>query len=405
MAALFCLAQRSVPNWSRERRIHPFFMASLNRECRRGIMCKSREHQRLGVNAMPRSTVSFREQTSGRITDLLSDEGLVCGQTQGVLAILVGALANYKEEGVELTPTILVCDSIEEVLKLIPGAIKYQIGTAGLDQDAAKKILKECAALAAGDWFVYIERDAGGYSFGVASSSNGPTSVSLSEVIKIREQGFSIIIRRIAESTVELVGSKGSELALVFSTVREAPAQSAEEAIRSFSLECVASIEDAPEKEKFLVYFCRMITRVLEASHGTILVCHPGGHANGVEELSESTALTPVMDLYQAFCEYLADPSAQALVRLQNFERLLAGLVNSDGVVAFSDSGEVIGYRGFFKPRGNQRADEQGKVAPVVVVGGARRRAYEGIVACIGAALSGVLFRSQDGLTLFRCAV
>jgi len=352
---------------------------------------------------MPRSTVSFREQTSGRITDLLSDEGLVCGQTQGVLAILVGALANYKEEGVELTPTILVCDSIEEVLKTIPGAIKYQIGTANLNQDAAKKILKECAALAAGDWFVYVERTDRGYSFGVATSSSGPTAVSLADVIRIRGQGFSVIVRRIAESTVELVGSKGSELALVFSTVREAPAQSAEEAIRSFSASCVSSIEESSEKDSFLIYFCRMITRVLEASHGTILVCHPGGDTSGVEELGESTALTPVMDFYKAFCEYLADPSAQALVRMQNFERLLGGLINSDGVVAFSDAGEVIAYRGFFKPKANRGGDGARVPVAVPVIGGARRRAYEGIVACIGVALSGVLFRSQDGLTLFRC--
>ncbi|MCW0376824.1 hypothetical protein [Xanthomonas sacchari] len=350
---------------------------------------------------MPRSVVSFREQTSGRLTDLLSDEGLVCGQTQGVLAILVGALANYKEEGVELTPTVLICDSIDDVLRRIPSSVKYQIGVAELDQNSARKILKECAVLAAGDWFVYIERAADGYRFGVAASSGGPISVSLTEIIRIRKAGFAIIVRRIAESTVELVGAKGHELSLVFSTVREASNQSADEALQGFSRACAAALEESEEKDKFVLYLSRMITRVLEASHGTILVCFTDGKLDAVDELKESIALSPAMPLYQPFCDFLVSQSGEALLRLQNFESLLRGLVNSDGVVAFSDSGEVIAYRAFFRPGSSQGSEKA--PAPQMVIGGARRRAYEGISACIGAVLSCALFRSQDGLTIFRC--
>jgi hypothetical protein len=332
----------------------------------------------------------------------MSDEGLVCGQTQGVLAILVGALANYKEEGVVLTPTVLICDSIDDVLKSIPSSVKYQIGMAELDQNSARKILKECAVLAAGDWFIYIERSSGGYRFGVAASSGGPISVSLTEVVRIRSAGFAIIVRRIAESTVELVGAKGHELSLVFSTVREAPAQSADEAILKFSRECAAAIEESEEKGKFILYLSRMITRVLEASHGTILVCFTDGRLDAVEELKESIALSPAMPLYQPFCDFLISQSGEALLRLQNFESLLRGLVNSDGVVAFSDSGEVIAYRAFFRPNAVPAENAPG-VPAEMVIGGARRRAFEGITQCIGAALSCALFRSQDGLTLFRC--
>ncbi|WP_311240603.1 MULTISPECIES: hypothetical protein [unclassified Xanthomonas] len=349
---------------------------------------------------MPRSTLSFREQIGGRLTDFLGDEGLVCGPTQSMLSTLVGALANYKEEGVVLTPTVLMCDSIEEVLRTIPTAIRYQIGTAKLDENAARKILKECAGLAAGDWFVYIEKKDAGYNFGVAASSGGPIAVSLSEAIRIRENGFAFIVKRIAESTVELVGAKGQELSLVFSTMRETPAHSAEGAIRKFVHQCTLRIESSESKKNFIVYLERMLTRVLEASHGTILICFSEGRLDGVNELSELVAINPAIGLYKAFCDFLSDPSAEALVRLQNFESLLGGLVNSDGIVALSDSADVVAYRGFFKPS-EAVAHSEGASPPII--GGARRRAFEGVCACIGAILICALFRSQDGLILIRC--
>src|SRR3712207_7413730 len=41
-------------------------------------------------------------------------------------------------------------------------------------------------------------------------------------------------------------------------------------------------------------------------------------------------------------------------------------------------------------------------VATVAVVGGARRRAFEGLKTLTGSHLSGLLFRSQDGATAFK---
>jgi hypothetical protein len=56
----------------------------------------------------------------------------------------------------------------------------------------------------------------------------------------------------------------------------------------------------------------------------------------------------------------------------------------------------IIAYRVFYRP-----PQTAGSVASNVT-GGARRRAFEGIKTLVGTQLSSVLFRSQDGLTIYH---
>jgi hypothetical protein len=52
---------------------------------------------------MPESRfVTFRDQTTGRINDLLEDEHKPCAPTQNLLAYLAGALLSYRDEGSNL---------------------------------------------------------------------------------------------------------------------------------------------------------------------------------------------------------------------------------------------------------------------------------------------------------------
>ncbi len=345
---------------------------------------------------MARDTLTFRDQTSGRLTDLMGDEGLACAETQGVLSYLVGSLVSYKEEGVELTPTVLLCDSIAEVLQAIPGSISYEIGSVELSKEAGSRILKECGVLASGNWFIYIERSDGRFRFGVAAYPAAPLSVTLHEAIGIRSDGFGLMIRRTAQSAVEVIGGRGHELSLVFSTVREAPAESVRDAVERFAQSCCHHLSGEEGCDHFRRFFRELLLRVVESCHGTILVCFVDGRVNEVDQLQESVTLSPPIDFYSAFEEHRTAPSAESLIKLQNYESLLSGLLKADGVVAFSDAGQLIAYRAFFRPSASNAA--------VPVVGGARRRAFEGIAQCIGDPLTAVLFRSQDGLTIYRCA-
>ena|SRR2546430_14688888 len=106
-------------------------------------------------------SLTFRDQATGKINDLLIDEDKACADTQNLIAYLAGSLLDYRDEGVEFLPSIVVCDSIQQTLRAFPGAITHHIGEADLDPASGRKILKDCAPLSNSNWFVFIERVSG----------------------------------------------------------------------------------------------------------------------------------------------------------------------------------------------------------------------------------------------------
>lgn len=353
-------------------------------------------------------TVTFRDQTSGKLTDLLADEGLTCGHTQALLAFLVGALVGYKEEGVELSPTILITTDLKNLVRGIPGAIHYQIGTGFLDSNIGKKILKECGVLSSGSWITYVERSdlrdssvpQGPVSaqFGVLSYSRTPSSLDIEEAIQLSPAQFALLLRKVGQNEVELVGSNRNRLSVVFSTTREGSSIDSRGCITSFSKDCIENSEEDGGSEGFRRYFYGLLDRALGEAHGAILIC-VANNCNAVDDiLQDSIVLAPFLDFHGAFKEYRESESASAYLRLQMSEDLLTGFLRSDGIVIFDDAGRVTAYRGFY------RASEPILSGGDKVVGGARRRAFEGVCSLIGLKIKGTLFRSQDGLTLYRGA-
>ena len=62
-------------------------------------------------------------------------------------------------------------------------------------------------------------------------------------------------------------------------------------------------------------------------------------------------------------------------------------------MIVFDTTGKITAYRVFYRPQA---------AAPALskTVGGARRRAFEGVKGLVGVHIVSVLFRSQDGQTL-----
>ena len=99
-------------------------------------------------------TITFRSQVTGNISDLIQDEGLTCQPSLDFLCALVGGLLRYRDEGVELSPTILFSTDIASVLSGFPGSVKYFIGEAEVAPNSVKNVLKDCAPLAMGNWCI-----------------------------------------------------------------------------------------------------------------------------------------------------------------------------------------------------------------------------------------------------------
>ncbi|MBS9718511.1 hypothetical protein ACFFUT_09210 [Pseudohalocynthiibacter aestuariivivens] len=339
--------------------------------------------------------VSFRAQTTGGISDLLNDEGLSCAGSQDLLSYLAGALLSYKEEGVEFLPSIVLCNSVDEFLTAFPGSIHHVIGEANLASEAGPRILKDCAPLSGTNWYIYIERDEGNdkVRYGVFTYFKTPTAIPLHEGVGINPDQFSVLIRKASTNTIDIRGSRGHGLILLFSTLREL--SNSEEPISKFADKCGTQIENEKLQTEFSLYFFRLLDALLTSCHGTILVCGNELDFEAAIELQDAVHVEPLLDFFSAFSELKTTNSAESILSLQQCEELLKGFLRCDGIIVMDGLGRVSAYRVFFRPADAANdANEQ-------VVGGARRRAFEGLKPLVGTQLDCILFRSQDGHTLF----
>lgn len=346
-------------------------------------------------------TVSMQESTTGAVSEFLDKEKLECLQSMKLLAFLAGALHRYEEEGVLLNPRVLLCASIDNFARAIPGGKSIVIGTARFTPDVGKRVLKECAPLARNGWVIFVERmSAEDVQFGVLSFLASPTSVDLRDMVLIdSDQGqeppfAAILIERVDPKTVLMTGATGNSLRVAFSTTRVITDDAS--AVAQFACKCTEACEIAG----FPSYFVTFLTRALGESHGTILVCKDG-EITTVPGMRDAIILSPPVDLPTAFAIYRAAESAESILELQRSESLLTALLQSDGLVVFDPAGRASAYRVFYKPEeGAAPAGEEPATQPQPkVVGGARRRAFEGIKPLVGEHLAAALFRSQDGLT------
>lgn len=337
--------------------------------------------------------VSFRDQTLGGLADLLADEGLTCAQSQNLLAYIAGELLDYKEEGVSVVPDVIFCENVATLLTAIPGGMSYKIGELELCVESGKRILKDCAVLAANRWSIYIERkDQSTLTYGIATYPFVPGSLTIFDAIELNKEILAVIIQKTSDKTIKIVGSKGSKLTWLFSTSREIANETGATSLISEAI-CTDLQED--EKVEFSRYLRISFDSLMRSSHGCIVGVLNKDIAALPAEIRDCIILDPPVDFHLAFQNFRGARGSADLARLQACYGLIQGLLRSDGMVLFDKSGRVVGYRAFYRPA-------EANSTSTAVVGGARRRAFEGAKSLVGQGLHALLFRSQDGLTLYH---
>lgn len=309
--------------------------------------------------------------------------------------LIPGWILNYKEEGREIEISAIFCQNISSVLSVLPGSIFYKVGEVEFGIEAGKTILKDCAPLCGRNWHLYISRISDAkVEYGVFSFDRSPTSFSLRDSMSLLSREFALLVHRIHVGTIEIIGSKGSAYHFEFSTTRQEVATSSDDHFGPFAKNCARSIAADEIKEKFIFYFANLLRRAVVGSHGTIVVCCENFNEKKPPEIADVVLIEPSLDFMDAFRSYLTIGSAESITQLNRLEELLAGFLSCDGIVVFDTSGGVVAYRGFYR-----------SASPLpTVVGGARRRAFEGVKQLVGSAFVCALFQSQDGFTIYEGA-
>lgn len=342
--------------------------------------------------ATEQKTVSLRVSTRGELADFLERENKDCAYSNKVISGLLGRLWNYKEEGVEISPSVVFADDIIAFSQKLPGFSRLVIGKCASTEDAAKRILKDCAPLTGESSLIFVQRCGQGeeLEYGVFSFLRSPTAIGIEEAITLDDTQFAVLVKKFSPTTLQVIGSKGNSVSILMSTVREEDTSESE--ILKFIADVTSELGD--DAHDFRKYLAKVLFRELAECHGTILLCGSEDVHETNQCISDRISLSETVDLAGHFEAFCLSNDAEALLQLQRAEDLLRGFLSCDGMIAFSTNGKIHSYRIFFEANDNGDTEQ--------VVGGARRRAFSGITSVQSNELKSALFRSQDGTTEYK---
>lgn len=334
-------------------------------------------------------SISFRDPLHTSVTDTLRHAGLKCAATYEMTVELVSQLANYQEEGRPIAPKVFICNSADQLVQRLGGGELVRIGSGEIDDNTARRALKECAPLAEDGWFIFVERRDEKAMYGVLSAGVDFTSVDPIEIALSDDHGFPVVlIQQISKRCVEIRDNRGRSRWAHFTGQEQLPERSEDHVstlATVISRPCEVEFRDSLE-----TLMRRGLRHVIGRAHGALIVITPAGKAFP-ELLKDAVVLAPPLDLGERLKRHiLQKQTAETLSSLQAGINLLAGMVTSDGIVVIEEGGKVLGYRGFI-----QAAAVQGEHQ----VGGARTRAFSAMEAAVGTHFKAAFFCSQDGNT------
>lgn len=325
--------------------------------------------------------------------DLITGVNWECSRTSKLIAGIVSQLAAYTEEGVPMTPSVFICNSISELIQRAGVGEHVPLSGDIPTESAGPKILKAAAPLCSTNWRIYIERSQNGEScrFGVFCGSNDPSSLTIDEVILDEfSEGFPIIrISQNATNKVEVRSNAGDGIEFRFNDDVDVTELNSREHIFNLSKSIAAN---SGALDTFIGFTERILTTAISNCHGTLIAVVPSSKSSLPTALQDLVSLDSPIHLYERFKRHMNEgKTASSVSRLQAASELVTGFISSDGITVFNDAGVVLGYRGFIQNTGDGTPTN----------GGARSRAFSAMKKLVGSELTAAFFRSQDGRTDF----
>ena len=347
---------------------------------------------------MPTRCVSFRSQLKGEISDFLQRERMVCSHTEEGLLELVVALSHYTEEGRSLYPELIICDNLELALGILRGSDRVPVGRGPRSSETVLLALKRCATLAVAGWLVYVQRCSQDFDYGVFRTPTSPIALDARETLYALSQEASdipmILASQLAEKAVELIGARSGALRIHLSAIPD-DSSSPFDVLKALVGACTKRV--APEISEQTESFLRTsLGNALRRCHGTLV-----GVVNSIEDARNVSTDGVLFETQKSLCglvrEHESQRSDETFARLLAHSQLLAGMLNTDGMVLLSPGADLVGYNLFVQGGGESETIEEGGVP-----GGARRRAFNEMRRLVDEnRLEGCFIQSSDGTIEF----
>lgn len=331
--------------------------------------------------------ITFRSQLIRSVTDFAKACRMGPMLRPAILVELIVTISKYHEEGLKLFPEVYLCDNVSDVLKLIPDHGILPIGKTAIAEDAIRKILKKCAPLAIGGWCIYIEGDHRDLKFGLFRGPQNPISIPNDETLLSTGATVKVVkVFQISDDCVEIKSYVGGLHRIYFSH-RQDTSPSPMHYLGNL-VDAICTKSPPAIKESLATFLKKALKDALLLSHGSIVaVCRtakiPKIFSDGIHLSSPINFAQQVADILQGQIPFIS---------LVSEISLLAGMLNSDGIVVFSNDGKLLAYNCFISlPHRKSNSP----------LGGARKRAFDALCDKLGKGLYAVFIQSQDGWTDF----
>jgi len=336
------------------------------------------------------SNITFRSGLLGGVTDFCSDTGLALATPENLVELIV-LLARYQEEGVELKPKVYLFGDIDSNIQMLPHGEKLKIGFISHTPEGLKKALKKCAPLSKDGWAIYLSNaNAGQCEYGLFSGSSSPVSMDIDQVILDNDETNKVVrLYQLASSCVELQSNSSGTINVFLNHRRdtsEPPLKYFDNLIHAISSKIPdASIETTKN------YLSKTIFEALDDSHGCIVAVATDQIPPAYLANDGTTFEQPInfVDLIEKVQENVIKENV-----LSNKNALVKGMFNTDGIILFDSTGQLLGYNYFVNLPTQDNLN-----------GGARKRAFSSLKDKVGDGLEAVFMQSQDGWTDFKGAV
>jgi hypothetical protein len=333
--------------------------------------------------------ISLRPLILGEAVPFLEKEGMECLITQNGIVSLVNQLVNYREEGKDLFPNIYIVDNIELVLKALPLSQHCYIGQGEKTKETMLRALKKCAPLTEADWSIYIQRNQVNFSYGVFRAGTSLLSVSIEDFLinNGTEEIKVILLHQISDKLIEIKGAQNEPLMISFGG-REETNKSPIENQFEFIKTIVKNV-DSSIKEQTSNFFKKVFNEILKVGHGTLACTISGNKKTIPKKLEDGIILKERINIPEIIKELLEKDDLQANSKLNGYFTIIIGMMESDGITVFTDTGEVAAYNVFVK--------HPDSIAKTNTSGGARSRTFLTLYKLIGKGIESAYIQSQDG--------
>lgn len=340
---------------------------------------------------MTEINLSLHKEASIALRNFMVDGGYLKPDVlaDGFLRV-VDMIADYHEEGVSLSPDILLIQD-KSFLSTFP-CICYQTDSIAFTSESFAKIVKMCAPIAVDGWAIFIQiEDEDSLKYGIVTSKVSTMSIPLyvqatemvSEVSKV------FYARNLGNKKVELCSLSRKCTINLNLLDTEVPLQETVSQLIDVILEKV----DSKQKDCGKRYFSEMLLHAMDVGHGNLIAVIDSDvdiKDTFGDLLHGGAIVTPKIELFNKLIESQSTNTDECTNMLNRLTTATISMLNFDGITFFDNNGCVTAYHYIVN---------NDKVPNNAAVGGSRTRAFNALAGFDF--IKACLMKSQDGRILF----